>query len=189
MELKLYQQKVIDDLRRFLSHVSGQMNIPEAYRRYWEEQGVPVGFKGLQPYQDMLPGVPNVCIKVPTGGGKTFIAACSIKPVFDSLPHTKTKAVVWLVPSDAILSQTLATLKNPAHGYRGRIDIDFSHRVQVYDKEQLLTGQGFSPTHVREQLSVFVLSYDSFRISGNKKRRAQVLSGKQQPGRILLACR
>ena len=47
MELKQYQQKVIDDLRRFLSHVSGQMNIPEAYRRYWEEQGVPVGFKGM----------------------------------------------------------------------------------------------------------------------------------------------
>ena len=172
MELKQYQQKVIDDLRRFLSHVSGQMNIPEAYRRYWEEQGVPVGFKGLQPYQDMLPGIPNVCVKVPTGGGKTFIAACSIKPVFDSLPPTKTKAVVWLVPSDAILSQTLATLNNPAHGYRGRIDIDFSHRVQVYDKAQLLTGQGFSPTHVTEQLSVFVLSYDSFRTSKKEGRKA-----------------
>lgn len=172
MELKQYQQKVIDDLRRFLSYVSQQMNIPEAYRRYWEEQGVPVGFKGLQPYQDMLPGVPNVCVKVPTGGGKTFIAACSIKPVFDSLPHTKTRAVVWLVPSDAILSQTLATLTNPAHGYRGRIDIDFSHRVHVYDKAQLLTGQRFSPTHVTEQLSVFVLSYDSFRTSKKEGRKA-----------------
>ena len=172
MELKQYQQKVIDDLKRFLNHIAQQMNIPEAYRGYWEEQGVPVGFKGLQPYQDMLPGVPNVCVKVPTGGGKTFIAACSIKPVFDSLPHTKTKAVVWLVPSDAILSQTLATLNNPAHGYRGRIDIDFSHRVQVYDKAQLLTGQGFSPTHVTEQLSVFVLSYDSFRTSKKEGRKA-----------------
>ena len=69
------------------------------------------------------------------------------------------------MPSDAILSQTLATLNNPAHGYRGRIDIDFSHRVQVYSKEQLLTGQDFSPSHVTEQLSVFVLSYDSFRTS------------------------
>ena len=172
MELKQYQKKVIDDLRRFLTCVSQQMNISEAYRQYWEEQGVPVGFKGLQPYQDMLPGVPNVCIKVPTGGGKTFIAACSIKVLFDSLPQTKTKAVVWLVPSDAILSQTLATLSNTAHGYRGRIDIDFSHRVQIYDKAKLLTGQSFSPTHVSEQLSVFVLSYDSFRTNKKEGRKA-----------------
>ncbi len=73
------------------------------------------------------------------------------------------KAVGWLVPSDAILSQTLAALQNPAHPYRMRLNADFGGRVEVYTKGQLLGGQNFNITAVQEQLSVMVLSYDSFR--------------------------
>ena len=61
--------------------------------------------------RDVLPGVPNLCFKVPTGGGKTFLACSAVRPVFDALPFTKTKAVVWLVPSDAILTQTAKALR------------------------------------------------------------------------------
>ena len=73
------------------------------------------------------------------------------------------KAVVWLVPSDAILTQTLAALRNPDHPYRMKINADFGGRVEVYTKEQLLSGQNFNITTVGEQLSLMVLSYDSFR--------------------------
>ena len=92
-----------------------------------------------------------------------MIACHAIRPVFDALPSTKTKVVVWLVPSDAILTQTLAALRNPGHAYRQAIDADFGTRVEVYTKDQLLTGQNFNPVSVTEQLSVCVLSYDSFR--------------------------
>jgi type III restriction enzyme len=129
-----------------------------------------VGFGGIQPYQNILPGVPNVCFKVPTGGGKTFMASCAIKPIFDSLPFTKAKAVAWMVPSDAILEQTLKNLSDPHHPYRQKINSDFSNSVEVYSKSQLLNGQNFNPTVINEQLSVFVLSYDSFR-TGNKEGR------------------
>lgn len=83
--------------------------------------------------------------------------------IFDGLPENKMKAVVWLVPSDAILTQTLAALRNPNHPYRMKLNADFGARVEVYTKEQLLSGQNFNITTVGEQLSVMVLSYDSFR--------------------------
>ena len=50
--------------------------------------------------------------------------------------------------------------------------VDFGGRVEVYTKAQLLSGQNFNPTSVREQLSVFVLSYDSFRTGKKEGRKA-----------------
>lgn len=52
--------------------------------------------------------------------------------------------------------------------YRQKIDVDFGGRVEVYTKQELLNGQNFNPTAVTEQLSVMVLSYDSFRGRGKE---------------------
>ena len=103
MELKNYQRTVIADLTHYLELLNETKNYSAAFNSFWQEKSVP----SLGSYQDILPGVPNLCFKVPTGGGKTFIACNAIRPVFDALPLTKTKAVVWLVPSDAILAQTV----------------------------------------------------------------------------------
>ena len=163
MELKNYQKKVIGDLTRYMELLNEQGSLGRTWRAFWEEKNVPVGYGGVPAYQDILPEVPNLCFKVPTGGGKTFLACNAIKPIFDALPLTKSKVVVWLVPSEAILSQTLAALKNPSHPYRQKIDEEFGSRVEIYTKQELLNGQNFNITTVREQLSIMVLSYDSFR--------------------------
>lgn len=163
MELKTYQQAVLQDLVRYLALTNEKGNYITAYKNLWEEKGFPVGFNGMKPYQDLLDGVPHVCFKVPTGGGKTFQACCSLKPIFDALPANKMKAVVWLVPSEPILAQTLEALRSPEHPYRQKLDVQFGGRVEVYTKEQLLCGQNFNISSVTEQLSVMVLSYDSFR--------------------------
>ena len=174
MELKKYQKAVISDLTNYLALLS-QTSVAEAFSTFWTAKNVPLQVGEM--YRDTLGGVPNVCVKVPTGGGKTFIAASAIAPVFDSLPHTKMKAVVWLVPSDAILEQTLTNLNNSAHPYREKLNTDFQHRVEVYTKAELLNGQNFSPATVVGQLSVFVLSYDSFRTSKKEGRKAYQENG------------
>lgn len=168
MELKSYQKKVIADLTRYLELLNETKNYEAAFRFFWQEKSAPT----LGYYQDILPGVPNLCFKVPTGGGKTFIACNAIRPIFDALPVTKTKAVVWLVPSDAILAQTVKALKDTQHPYRQKIDVDFGGRVEVYTKQELLNGQNFNPTAVTEQLSIMVLSYDSFRGRGKEGLKA-----------------
>ena len=168
MELKNYQRKVIADLTRYLELLNETMHYKAAFRCFWEEKSAPA----LGLYRDVIPGVPNLCFKVPTGGGKTFIACNAIRPIFEALPVTKTRAVVWLVPSDAILRQTEKALKDPWHPYRQKIDVDFGGRVEVYTKQELLNGQNFNPTAVTEQLSIMVLSYDSFRTNKKDGRKA-----------------
>ena len=163
MELKRYQKQVLADLSRYLECLNETRSLPDAYRKFWQEKGVHVGYGGVPAYQNTLPEVPSLCAKIPTGGGKTFLACHAVRPIFDGLPSAKAKVVVWLVPSDAILTQTLAALQNPTHPYRQSIDVDFGSRVEVYTKDQLLSGQNFNLTSVTEQLSICVLSYDSFR--------------------------
>ena len=177
MELKSYQKEVIADLARYLELVVELQSPSKAYQALWSEKNVMVGLGGMPAYVNDLPGVPHVCAKVPTGGGKTFIAASAVNTIFSAVPQRRAKALVWLVPSDAILTQTRKALENPAHPYRQRLDRDFGGRVQVYSKEQALMGQNLNPSAVMEQLSVFVLSYDSFRTSKKEGRKAYQENG------------
>ena len=171
MELKNYQKKTMRDLASYLEFLNSTHNMIKAYERHWTAQDVRVGFGGVPPYNDTIPGTPHVCFKVPTGGGKTFMACASARQIFDAMPKDKLRVIVWLVPSNAILEQTTKTLSDVTHPYRQRLDYDFAGRVVVYTKEQLLSGQNFSPTAVREQLSICILSYDSLRSSKKDGRK------------------
>jgi type III restriction enzyme len=168
MELKPYQQQVINDLTDYLDYIQTWRRVDLAFEKFWNARGFKVGGDdGLPTYKNNIPECPHVCIKVPTGGGKTFIACNALRPILEAMPEGKTKAVVWLVPSNTILEQTVRNLKNPRHPYREKIDSHFNGRVSIYEKEELLQGAGFNPATVREQLSILVLSYDSIR--SNKK--------------------
>lgn len=168
MELKNYQKRVMKNLSSYLDFLN-QYDMKKAWSEYWASQNVAVGFGGVPQYRDEIKGVPHICFKVPTGGGKTFMACSSLKPIFEKMPLDKPKVVVWLAPSDAIIEQTINTLSNVDHPYRQRIDRDFSGKVGVYTKEQLLNGQNFSPDTVREMLTICVLSYASLRVDSKKK--------------------
>ena len=73
MQLKDYQQDVLFDLARYLELLTDLQSSAGAYGAFWTEKGVRVGgLDGMKPYRDALNGVPHVCAKVPTGGGKTF---------------------------------------------------------------------------------------------------------------------
>ncbi|WP_049356876.1 DEAD/DEAH box helicase [Rothia mucilaginosa] len=179
MELKKYQKRVIDDLNDYLEILTSTQSLSRAYSEYWEARHITVGSETshVQEYQNTITDVPNICYKVPTGGGKTFLAAASVKPIFDYLPSTAPRVLVWLVPSEAILTQTLQSLKNPHHPYRRRLNTDFGGRVEVYSKEELLAGQSFSPTIIADQLSVMVLSYDSLRSKKKDGRKVYQENG------------
>ena len=131
MILKNYQKRVLDDLSGYLAALEKTKNLKEAFRQHWAERGVAIGFHGMQPYNNLLAGVPHVCLKVPTGGGKTLLGCASLRRIFDSMGITKTKAVVWLVPSTSILDQTARALSSVEHPYRQWLDYDFGSRVEI----------------------------------------------------------
>ncbi len=176
MELKSYQQTVIGDIEMFLDYSSRFPDLRIAFREYWQDRGV-----ANQPdYQNIVARVPHVCVKVPTAGGKTFIAANAVRSIFDALETVnpnRTEVVIWLVPSITILDQTVKNLSDTSHPYRQKLQTHFNGRVGVYTKQDVLQGADFSPDAVRDQLSIIVLSFDSLRTQNKEGRKVYQENG------------
>tara|TARA_B110001452_G_scaffold205561_1_gene175572 strand:- start:269 stop:2905 length:2637 start_codon:yes stop_codon:yes gene_type:complete len=180
MELKSYQQKVIENLEEYLKYVQEHKNVSTAFNQYWEDKigpYNPLDNTGMQPYKNNIPNSAHVCIKVPTAGGKTFIAVNALHSIFSAYDTSKTKAVIWLVPWSNLLQQTVNALSNPEHPYRQKLNALFNHKVEIYQKEDLLQGSNFNPTVVKEQLSVFVLSFASLRAKNKEDRKVYQENG------------
>ena len=51
--------------------------------------------------------IPNVTLKVPTGGGKTWLAVNAVSRIMGRYLSTNHGFVLWIVPNQAIYAQTL----------------------------------------------------------------------------------
>lgn len=174
MELKKYQQDVINDIDQFIDQLEVDGRLDTAFSNFWEKKGVSLASLDntyLRPYDNSITGVPHITVKVPTAGGKTFIACNALRTIFSHMPADKPRVVAWFVPSDTILKQTYKNLSDPSHPYRQKIDSHFGNAVYVVDKEAALFGQGISPTEIREQLTIFVLSVQSFAANNKEGKR------------------
>lgn len=172
MELKRYQKEILEEIGRFARTYALTHNAETAYNTFMSSAGLTPGKNGIARYTDDLNGVPKVCVKVPTGGGKTFIGVCAIDALSEILP-SHDDVVVWLVPRKEILAQTLRNFRNPNHFLRMRLDQDFAGSVEVLDKEDGLRGRGFNVSTVGDQLTLFVLSYDSFKNKDGRRAYAE----------------
>ena len=85
--------------------------------------------------------IPNICLKVPTGGGKTLLAASAVGQVFNRWFKRHTGLVLWVVPNDAIYQQTLKTLSDRDHPYRQILNVAGAGRVKILEKGSPLTRQ------------------------------------------------
>ena len=74
--------------------------------------------------------IPHICFKVPTGGGKTLLAAAAL----EHLPWQR-GLVLWIVPSKAIYAQTKAALWDKQHPYRKMLNRASAGRVKMLEKE------------------------------------------------------
>lgn len=175
MELKDYQKEVLDELNAYFEYLEKYGDLRKSYQQFWEDRGVSLSSpdnKIIRPYDNSVKNVPNVTIKVPTAGGKTFIACNALKTIFDNMPEELTKVVTWFVPSDTILKQTYQNLSNPNHPYRIKIDSLFNSRVNVINKEMALMGKGLTINELRENLTILVLSVDSFATNTGNDRKS-----------------
>ncbi len=103
---------------------------------------LPPTFAG-QPHSSRFDGaqraIPNVCLKIPTGGGKTLLAAASVGRVFSNYLARHTGLVLWVVPNEAIYQQTLKTLKNRDHPYHQMLNVAGAGRVKILEKNSPLS--------------------------------------------------
>ena len=79
-----------------------------------------------------VPGIPYVCLRIPTGGGKTLVACEAVFLGVKDLLQKDRALILWLVPSDTIRSQTLSRLQDSADPYRQSLDTNLGD-VAVLD--------------------------------------------------------
>lgn len=120
--LKAYQTQTLAALRKFLEKT---VQLGKASTAFVDQTN--------RPYHELnqLPGLPYVCLRIPTGGGKTILAAHSIAIAADSFLRTDAPTVLWLVPSQTIREQTLATLQDRANPNRRALGERFGENVRV----------------------------------------------------------
>ena len=85
--------------------------------------------------------VPNAVLKVPTGGGKTWLAVSGVSRILGRYLDRNAGFVLWIVPNEAIYSQTLKHLKDRQHPYRQALDRTAAGRVRIMEKSDRLDAR------------------------------------------------
>lgn len=129
LELKQYQKRALDELRDYLSLAVAKDNVDTAFYELTHREYHPVA---------QLPGPPYVCLRVPTGGGKTLMACHSISTIAETFLRQERAVVLWLVPTNTIKDQTLSALVKREHPYRQALDFTLDGRVRAMDVEEAL---------------------------------------------------
>lgn len=153
--LKNYQKEALQSLDSFVNLAQSKSNA-EAFRAVTSEQYLEI---------DDSPA-PYVCMRVPTGGGKTLIAAKSLRILVNEYLNKQYHLVFWLAPSDKIVTQTLEALKDKRHFYREQIDREFDN-VKVLSLKEAYR-QKFDPS---EELVIIVGTIQSFRSTSKDGRK------------------
>lgn len=127
LTLKYYQTEALDVLARFFDLARGATNeaaLDAAFRQALAEQELPADF--IAPYLSQgFASTPYVCLRIPTGGGKTLLGAHAIACAARRYTGQERPVALWLVPTNTIRQQTLNALRQPGHPYREALEAHF----------------------------------------------------------------
>lgn len=84
-------------------------------------------------YLEGLENRPYICLRLPTGGGKTLLSAYTIKIAGEYYLDREFPLALWLVPTDKIKKQTLETLSNTQHANYLALHEAFMGNFRVFD--------------------------------------------------------
>ncbi|MDD5388491.1 MAG: DEAD/DEAH box helicase family protein [Gallionellaceae bacterium] len=122
--------------------------VPDAPLETWEAMRtagkLPESRSGI-PYSCRADGigraVPNLVFKVPTGGGKTFLAVAALSKIFRRYLSRHKGFVLWIVPNEAIYAQTKRQLIDRQHPYRQMLDVLSGNAVRILEKNDHLDAR------------------------------------------------
>ncbi len=167
MQLKQYQQEALDALRDFLEVTRATNNAKNSFEKV--TQKLTLGrYEGIYSPLEAMPDVPYVCIRIPTGGGKTILGAHAVKLAGESFLERDYPLALWLVPSNIIRRQTVEALKDPRHPYRQVLDAAFEGRVRVFD---IADFTQIRPVDLRDNVCVVVGTIQTLRVQNTEGRK------------------
>ena len=180
MKLKQYQTDTLSVLRRFFeeARVAGPKGTYEAITSE-PDRALRLGrYGGIYRPLHELPNAPYVCLRLPTGGGKTVLAAHSIAIARDAWVEKDWPMVLWLVPSNVIRRQTAEALKNALHPYRQVLDEAFDGRVRVFD---IADFNRIRPHDIRDHCCIVVGTIQTLRVSNTEGRKVYAHNENMEP--------
>lgn len=159
MELKDFQQEVLDTFDSYLDVVVEKrlnaikvekliqadpdldLEIPDYTERAWKAMNAMGKLPKARtdvPFSPRADGaarpVPSVTLKIPTGGGKTLLAAQAVSRIMSKWIRDNHGFVLWIVPNESIYTQTLKALNDREHPYRQTLDRAAAGRVKILEK-------------------------------------------------------
>ena len=162
--LKKYQTATLGVLRNYLENAR-IIGAKPAFDRLDK-----VGVRAPRPYRplDALETVPYICLRLPTGGGKTLLSAYSVKIATDAYLDREYPVVLWLVPTNTIRAQTLETLKRPGHSNCEVLREAFDGRVRVFD---IADFTQITPADLQTQACIVVATMQTLRVDKTEGRK------------------
>ncbi len=168
MQLKSYQTKVIHTLKSYLSALSEFKTKYDKALEFDAEMAKDFDFAkkafvqitNKNIFHSKTNGLdeplPDVYLKIPTGGGKTLMACHSIDLIHQTYLKKQTGLVLWIVPSTQIYRQTILALKDRTHPYRQILEQSSGGRVLIKEK-----SDAFNRLDVVENLVILMLMLPS----------------------------
>ena len=124
------------------------------------------------PVEGFATDMPYFCLRVPTGGGKTWLAAKSVSLINTHLLGIEHSVILWLVPSNAIREQTLRALKDRLHPYHQALRE--AGPVTILDLEE---AKNVTRATLDTSTTVIVTTRQAFQVDDTEIRKVYESSG------------
>ncbi len=167
---KIYQQQVLDSVEAYFKAChelpSPSIAFTATTERLWG-RGNP-----YNPLSGFPADMPYFCLRVPTGGGKTWLAAKSVQLVNTHLLRCEYSVILWLVPSKPIREQTIKALKDRNHPYHAALRE--AGPVTVLDLEE---AKSVTRATLDTSTTVIVATRQAFQVEEEECRKVYQSSG------------
>ncbi len=168
--LKKYQLTTLEKLSIFLQRCAIEKDVEKAYSISTLEN-----FNETAVYNN--PGfhnTPYICLRLPTGGGKTFLAAHSVSIACKEYLARDFSLVIWLVPTNPILEQTYDALNNTNHPYRKALNEYFNDNIEILKVDE---AQSIQKGMLQSNTIIIISTFASWRTDETADRKVYKQNG------------